>query len=199
MARLRKLARELLPLGLVVLCVLVARSSLADHYLVPSGSMEFTLKPGDHVIVDKTHYGLRLPFVGWKLSVGARVQRGEVVIFDSPDDGTRLIKRVVAVAGDLVELREGRLSIDQQPLAEPAARRPVEHFGARRAELNLSFGGGPDIAPTRVPQGHVLVVGDSRGNSRDGRFFGLLPESEIYARANRVFFRSGSGFLWKAL
>jgi signal peptidase I len=63
----------------------------------------------------------------------------------------------------------------------------------------LSFGGGPDLAPALVPVGRVLVMGDSRGNSRDGRFFGLLPLEEIYARASRVFYRRVDGFVWKPL
>ncbi len=196
MSRLQRIARELLPLGLVVVAVLAARSSLADHYLVPSGSMEFTLLPGDHVIADKTAYGLRTPFLGWRLWEGAQPARGEIVIFDSPEDGTRLIKRIVAVAGDRVELRSGRLSIDGRSLASSAE---VEHFGERSAELNLGYGGGPDFGPVRVPAGKVLVIGDSRGNSRDSRIFGFVPADEIYARAGVVFYRSGSGLLWKPL
>ena len=196
MTRLQRIAREFLPLCLVIIAVLAARSSLADHYLVPSGSMEFTLLPGDHVIADKTAYGLRTPFLGWKLSEGARPARGEVVIFDSPEDGSRLIKRIVAIEGDLVELRGGRLSIDGHKLAASAE---VELFGERSAELNLSFGGGPDLGPVRVPAGKVLVIGDSRGNSRDSRIFGFVPAEEIYGRAGVVFYRSDSGFLWKPL
>jgi signal peptidase I len=189
--------RNQLPVLLAILVVLGARSSLADHYVVPSGSMEFTLLPGDRVLVDKTAYGLRLPFTDIELRAGDRPGRGEIAIFDSPADGTRLIKRIVAVGGDRVSLEAGRLSVNGVRPFD--AQGTVEHFGPRRAHLNLGFGGGPDIAETVVPAGHVLVIGDARGNSLDSRFFGFVAERDIYARAVRVYFRRGRGMLWLPL
>lgn len=195
------IVRRNLPLILTALLVLAARGSLADHYVVPSGSMEFTLLPGDRVLVDKTAYGVRIPFTSIALTDGVSPTAGEVVIFDSPEDGTRLIKRIVAVAGDRVALRGGHLVVNGTPLSslsEDGADR-IERFGARSAHLNLGFGGGPDLQDTRVPEGHVLVIGDSRGNSRDSRFFGFVREDSIYARALRIYFRSGAGLVWLPL
>ena len=195
---MKKWIREYLPFVLSVLCLFAARSSLADHYYVPSGSMERTLYAGDRVVVDKQAYGLRIPFTLLKVGAGAAPARGDVVVFDSPVDGTRLIKRVAAVADDLVEVRDGRVLINGSPLA--AASSPqVEQFGARSAFLELRFGGGRDLPPTRVPAGELLVLGDARGNSHDGRYFGFVREKDIYARAVRVYFRSGEGFVWIAL
>jgi len=68
-----------------------------------------------------------------------------------------------------------------------------------RAALELRQGGGPDVAPTHVPAGYVFAMGDFRGNSRDSRFFGFVREDQIYARAMRVYYRSGEGFVWKPL
>ena len=193
-----KAIRESWPLVLVALVVLAARSSLADHYAVPTGSMEPTLLPGDRVLVDKTAYGLRLPFTDWMLYLLESPRRGDVVIFDSPEDGTRLIKRVVALPGDLVSLESGRLRINGRPLADPASPRR-ERFCAHAVELDLRFGGGVDIVPTRVPPGHVLVLGDSRGNGRDSRFFGAVPIEGLYARALGIYYRSGEGPVWLPL
>ena len=148
------------------------------------------------MLVEQTAYGMRVPFTSLRLSSGARPVPGEIVVFDSPDDGVRLIKRVVAVGGDEVEIRDGRLWRNGRPAAADGR---IEVFGERSAPLNLSRGGGPDLGPLRVPEGHVLVVGDFRGNSRDGRMFGTLPESELYGRGLRVFLRSGEGFVWLAL
>lgn len=192
---MKKLLREYLPFMLAVLCLFAARSSLADHYLVPSGSMEHTLLPGDHVVVDKTAYGVRVPFTLFKLTPGSRVGRGDVVVFDSPDDHRRLIKRVAAVGGDMVEIRNGHVWVN----GESYARGDQETFGARTAMLNLDFGGGPDVAPMRVPPGKIFVLGDARGNSRDSRFFGLVRERDVYAHAIAVFFRARQGFVWKPL
>jgi signal peptidase I len=177
--------------------VMMGRSSIADHYLVPSGSMEPTLVPGDRVFVDKTAYGVRVPFTSLVVADRDEPVAGDVVIFDSPEDGTRLIKRVVAVAGQSVSLRSGHLSIDGQPLGSPEEMR--EQFAAGEARLQLEFGGGPDFGPQIVPEAHVLVLGDSRGNSRDSRFFGFVRTGALYARAEGVFHRKGDGFVWLPL
>lgn len=192
------LRRELLPLAVMLLLLGAARSSFANHYQVPSGSMQPTLQPGDRVAVDMSAYGLRLPFTDQVLVRRGQPQRGDVVVFDSPRDGTRLIKRVVAVGGDRVQLRDGLLRINGKPLAS-AAEPSLEHFGARQAQLDLADGGGPDIADLVVPQGHLLMLGDHRGNSLDGRFFGLVPSEEVYARALGVYYRRGEGLAWHRL
>ena len=190
------LKSELPQLLTLILLMLAGRSSLADHYLVPSGSMEETLQVGDRVVVDKTAHGLRLPFTMIKLSAGEAVARGEVAIFDSPKNGVRLIKRIVAIGGDEVLIRNGELVVNGIPLAEEPA---IELFGARVAQLNLRDGGGPDLYIESVPKGMLLAVGDHRGNSLDGRMFGLVAEEEIYGRAIAVYYRSGEGFVWKSL
>jgi signal peptidase I len=166
--------------------LLAARSSFADHYVVPSGSMEQTLFPGDRVVVDKRAYGLRIPFTLVKIMPGEAPARGDVIVFDAPDDGTRLIKRIVAIGGDRLEVRDGHVFVNSVA-------------GDARAALELRLGGGPDVAPVRVPAGHVFAMGDFRGNSRDSRFFGFVREDQIYARASRVYYRAGEGFIWKRL
>lgn len=189
---------EARPLLIMVLLLTVARTSFANHYNVPSGSMENTLMPGDRVMVDMSAYGLRIPFTDLDVVSRGTPQRGDIAVFKSPQDGTWLIKRVVAVGGDAVRLIDGRLSINGEPLAS-ATERDVEWFGQHKASLNLDYGGGPDIPCLSVPQGYVLVVGDHRGDSRDGRFFGLVPSRELYARAVGVYYRRGEGLVWKKL
>lgn len=166
--------------------LLAARSSFADHYSVPSGSMERTLFAGDRVVVDKQAYGLRVPFTLAKITAGDAPGRGDVIVFDAPDDGTRLIKRIVAVGGDRLEVRHGHVFVNGVP-------------GDARAALELRAGGGPDVEPVRVPDGHVFAMGDFRGNSRDSRSFGFVRQDQIYAKATRVYYRTGEGFVWKPL
>jgi len=197
-ARVRSIAREGLTLAAVIAFTFAARSTFADHYTVPSGSMEQTLQIGDRVIVDKTAYGVRIPFTEFEILQRFEPARGEVVILDSPTTGVRLIKRVVAVAGDQVALRGGRLIINGQPLVDPSVP-GVEIFGEHEALLDLSDGGGQEIADLWIPDDMVLLLGDHRGNSVDGRYFGLVPTDEIYARAIAVYWRSGEGLVWRRL
>lgn len=189
------IATEIVQLALLVVLMLAFRSSFADHYHVPTGSMEYTLMPGDRVVVDKTAYGVRIPFTTIDLFAAAAPERGDVVVFDSPLDGHRLIKRIVAVGGDRVALSSGRLAVNGQPLGD--AER--EAFGSHLALLNLDRGGGPDIDSLIVPEGMVLALGDHRGDSTDGRFFGPIPEEEIVGRALGVYYRRGEGFVWRKL
>lgn len=199
--RRQALLRELIALFLIVALATFARSSLADHYHVPTGSMEHTILPGDRILVDKTAYGFRFPLTKIDLFGAATPKRGDIVVFDSPVDGTRLVKRVAAVGGDTVELTNGRLTVNGSVLAQavPDESSPVEEFDNGVALLNLASGGGPDIASTAVPAGHVLLLGDHRGNSHDGRYFGFLHERELLGRAAWIYYRRETGFTWRSL
>ncbi|MEM7613166.1 MAG: signal peptidase I, partial [Pseudomonadota bacterium] len=103
-----------------------------------------------------------------------------------------------AIGGDSVRLVDGRLTINGEPINDVAA---VNHekFATRRARLNLASGGGPDILDIVIPPNMFLAIGDNRGRSRDGRYFGLIHERELYGRAVAVYYRKGDGFGWHAL
>ena len=194
-SRKKWLKNEVGSLLMVLALVTAARSSLADHYYVPTGSMEYSLLPGDRVVVDKTAYGLRIPLTKIDLFGGRGPVRGDIAVFDSPRDGKRLIKRIVAIGGDQVKLEDGQLSINGQPLGD----RELERFGGREASLNMRDGGGPDIGELVVPAGMVLALGDHRGDSVDGRFFGLIDQRELFGRAIAIYYRRGDGFTWRPL
>jgi len=196
--RCRKFGAELLFFAAIIGFTFAARSALADHYYIPSGSMEYSLRVGDRVLVDKITYGLRVPFTEIEILEGRSPERGEIVVFDSPESGVRLIKRVVGVAGDQLTLIDGRITVNGRRL-ESRESPGIELFGGHRAELNLSSGGGRDLPVQVVPEGMVFVMGDHRGGSRDSRVFGLIPESDIYGRAVRLYFRSGEGLVWRPL
>jgi signal peptidase I len=193
-----KTLRRWLPDLLFILLLFAGRSSLADHYYVPSGSMEYTLMPGDRVVVNKTAYGIEFPFSDFELIGGASPQAGEVVVFDSPVDGRRLIKRVVATAGDSVTLRNGHMYLNGRAL-ECGTDAERECFGERLAELNLSYGSGQDIAGLIIPDGKILAIGDSRGNSFDSRSYGLIDEADLDGRAIGIYYRREQGFVWRPL
>ena len=187
--------------------MLVFRSAVADWMYVPSGSMNPTIVEGDRILVDKAAYGLRVPFTTLRLTRGTDPQRGDIVIFPSPEDGSTLVKRVVGLPGETVEMRDETLLIDgnavdyaaidepgaadaELPQATRAQRREyyAEKFAERSHSIMLlparaalrSFG------PVRVPEGQYLMLGDSRDNSKDSRYIGLVPRASIVGRATRV-------------
>ena len=163
--------------------------------------MEYSLMTYDRVIVNKMSYGFRIPLTTIDLFGSATPERGDIALFDSPEDGAkRLIKRIVAIGGDHVLVVNGQLSVNGQSLGD----RTVEHFGDREALLRLTTqpdynqGGGPDFEAD-VPPGMVLAMGDHRGNSTDGRMFGFVDEREMVGRAIAIYYRRGEGFTWKPL
>jgi signal peptidase I len=193
MRRFHAFTRELSAIFIAIGIVVIARTSLADHYVVPSGSMEPTVEVSDHILVDKLAYGLRLPLIPNDLIKLGEPARGDVVVLTSPDDGIVLLKRVVAIPGDRVEVTGGRLELNGA--AVPLVLRDHqlrELLGKSDHPVSLDEGGGPPLGPVVIPAGQYLVMGDNRGNSRDGRFFGLVSRTSIFGRAERVFLRHGA-------
>src|SRR5687767_10009385 len=107
--------RQVAPFAFVVLVLLSFRSSIADWNDVPTGSMNPTILEGDRVFVNKLAYGLKVPFTTLHLLRWDQPERGQVVVFYAPHDGTRMVKRVIAVPGDTVEMRDGVLIVNGQP------------------------------------------------------------------------------------
>src|SRR5258708_27807537 len=106
---------HLRPFAFLTLVLFAARSSLADWNDVPTGSMNPTIMEGDRIFVNKLAYDLKIPFTTKHLATWANPQRGDVVVFYAPTDGTRMVKRVMAVPGDTIAMRENQLIVNGQP------------------------------------------------------------------------------------
>ncbi len=179
------------------------RTAIADWNPIPSGSMRPTLLEGDVVFVNRLAYDVKVPLTDIVVAPLAEPKRGDIVTFTSPADGTRLIKRLVALPGDTVEMRDEVLFVngeaaqylDPAQIEEPAgagqwiaAVRAREVLGASsrvvqilpRAPALRSFG------PLRVPAGHYFMLGDNRDNSFDSRYFGFVPRERLIGRAERI-------------
>jgi signal peptidase I len=136
---------------------LAARSLVAEPLAIPSASMSPTLRPGDHVVADKLAYRLGAP------------ARDDLAVLRDPSADGLMLKRVVALGGDTVEVRDGGLWVAGRPRREPWVDR-------RRVD-------GAWFGPVRVPPGHVFVMGDNRADSRDSRALGPIPLEDLVGRA----------------
>jgi signal peptidase I len=195
-SRPRRILREVTSILAAATVALVARSSFADHYVVPSGSMLPTVQLQDHVVVSKIAYGVHIPLVpGYIASFGGPA-RGDVVVLTAPDTGIVLLKRVVGLPGDRVRVHDGELEVNGKavPVLEQNGL-PYEALGTRPHALDLDDGGGPEFGPKTLPADGYLVLGDNRGNSRDGRDFGLVSRDAILGRVKGVVLRGGR-FTW---
>jgi signal peptidase I len=192
MSKWRRARRDVISILLCIAAVFTARSSLADHYYVPSGSMMPTVHVDDRVLVDKLAYGVRVPIAGVYAIHFSPPARGDVVVLTSPENHDTLLKRVVAVPGDRVRVTDGQLELNGSIVKiEPDGQGLIEQLGSQGHPLDLEFGGGPVFGPVTVPNGRYLVLGDNRGNSHDGRMFGFVDEDAIMGRASGVFYRDG--------
>jgi signal peptidase I len=192
---------ELRPILVIALVIFSIRSSFADWNDVPSGSMNPTILEGDRVYVNKLAYDLKVPFTTWHLAQWGNPQRGDIVVFYSPYDGKRLVKRVIGLPGDSIELRNDNLILNGQPvqyqafskeaLADlPSKERSPRVFATEelpgRAHTVAALPGvaAPrDFGPVTVPQGQYFMMGDNRDNSFDSRFYGAVDRKRIVGRA----------------
>jgi signal peptidase I len=180
----------------------VFRTAVADWNPIPSGSMRPNLLEGDVVFVNRLAYNVKVPLTDVVIARTGEPRRGDVVTFASPADGTRLIKRILALPGDRVELRNERLVINglesqysleevvQEATAEGRmdALRMDETVDGRRHRIQVL----PqrlvprDFGPVTVPHDAYLMLGDNRDNSADSRYIGFVPRHLLIGRAERI-------------
>ena len=163
---LRLSTRRLLVLAAIVLGM---RIFVGEASVVPTASMEGTILVGDHLFMDKLLYGPEIPLVHWRLPALKTIHRGDIIVFRYPKDiSETFLKRVTAIGGDRLEIKNGVLYVNSQPVQEPYAvhhapvHNPLESWG-----------------PTVVPEGKLFVMGDNRDNSSDSRDWGFVPKSNV--------------------
>jgi signal peptidase I len=165
----------------ILLAIVIAffiRTFVIQAYKIPSGSMKPTLLIGDHILVSKFNYGIKLPFIRSTLIPVGSPKRGDILVFIYPEDRSKdFIKRLVGVPGDTVEIRDKQILLNGQPWKEthgvhsdsliiPGAVQPRDNFG-----------------PVKVPEGSLFVMGDNRDESYDSRFWGFVDMKDVLGKA----------------
>jgi signal peptidase I len=221
--------REFFEQGLItVIMALFLMTFIAQAVAVPTGSMQNTINIGDHLFVNKFIFGKSTPILGPLLPT-REIRRGDIIVFKLPDDAKiNYVKRVIGLPGDTVQVKGHRVFVNGEEL--PEERALVEGIGGPDPELTVvkvepkpqdakyrvyydaeRYSSGDDFEvntraqygvgePAKVPDGHYFVMGDSRDNSEDSRYWGFVPRENIFARALYVhlsFDQRASGLLGK--
>lgn len=187
---------------LLILGLFAFRSSFADQYVIPSGSMQPAIQIGDHVLVNKMAYDLKVPFTDTVIARLREPTRGQIVVFRDPrDPSVTLIKRLIALPGDRVHVRDGFVEVNGQALtaatpgphadflAASAAAKYTEHSGEKTYVVQRT-----PRAPVRgdqewvVPPDQYFFLGDNRDNSADSRVWGFAPRANLKGHALRVLY-----------
>ena len=166
-SRLGGIGELVLTIAAAVVLALLMRAFVFEVFEVPTGSMLETIQLDDRIVGEKLSYRFRVP------------QRGEIVTFNNPSkDGTTLVKRVIALGGQTIDLQAGRVVVDGEVLDEPYVN------GLESLPLDQQLTGiGPISYPYTIPKDCIWVMGDNRTNSKDSRFFGSVPVSEVTSHA----------------
>ncbi len=180
-------------MGIALILAIIIRTFLVQAYKIPSGSMEPTLLVGDHILVNKLIYGLRMPDSIFGVQIPGLpygkylfrlepVHRGDVVVFVFPPDSTKdFIKRVIGVAGDTVEVKNGAVWLNGKPMDDPHAHLEVAPQDRSEVAPRDNFG------PVTVPPGKLFMMGDNRDRSYDSRFWGFVDDDQVEGRAMIIY------------
>jgi signal peptidase I len=166
----------------LILAILI-RGFFVQAFKIPSSSMVPTLLIGDHILVSKFVYGLRVPFTDIRWPRFFSPERGDVIVFIYPVERAKdFIKRVVAVAGDKVEMREKKLFVNGEEVNDTHGKHLEPNIVPPSISPRDTFG------PIMVPEGRLFVMGDNRDRSLDSRFWGFVPVKDVRGKAFLIYY-----------
>jgi len=193
--------KGLIELALALLAVFAFRSSIAEPFVVPSGSMEPTILPGDRLVVSKLAYGLKFPFTHWYLTQFKEPERGDVIVFKFPQNPSiHYVKRLIGLPGDDIDIRDGVITLNGTPftvtpeVAQPDGPQGEGHSKVYEEKVGSRFHVvqrlphfvREEVQHIHVPAASYFFMGDNRDNSNDGRFWGFVPRENLEGKAEWV-------------
>jgi signal peptidase I len=165
---------------IALILALIIRTFLVQAFKIPSGSMIPTFEIGDRIFVNKMVYGARVPFTDIRLPALKEPQRGDIIIFISPETPTKdFVKRLIGLPGDTVEIKNGNIYINGKMLEGPMSIRSNYYYNRGNY--------GKEGEPITVPKGSYFALGDNSANSRDSRYWGFVPKKNLIGKAFLVY------------
>ena len=191
----RSLTRDYLEaIAWAVVITLFLRTFVIQAFRIPSESMCDTLLVGDFLFVSKVDYGAKVPFTHLRLPGLHAPRRGEVIVFQWPEDPTKdFIKRCVATGGQTVEVRHKQLYVDGVRQVEPYVKHTIKE------EDPVGYTPRDNYKPPTVAPGEMFMMGDNRDNSNDSRFWGTVPMDLVKGRALFIYFSTAGTSWWNGV
>jgi signal peptidase I len=179
-----KLRENVEALVIAIILALFIRAFVVQAFKIPSGSMQNTLLIGDYILVNKFIYGVKIPFTDITVIPVTEPKKGDIIVFKFPGDPSKdFIKRVVAVGGDTVEIREKQVYVNGKPEVNKHAIHDDPRIFDNPHLYPPEMLKRDNMAPLKVPKGKLFVMGDNRDESNDSRFWGLVDVSAVRGKA----------------
>ena len=167
-----------------LILAMVIRTFIVQAFKIPSGSMIPTLLVGDRILVNKLRYGPKVPFSAYRIPGFSKPQRGDVVVFVYPEDHSKdFIKRLIAVEGETVEIKNGNIYVNDQRVDNVRLK--------NRYYYNCDCPYGTEGLKVTVPKGSYFVLGDNSSSSKDSRYWGFVPKELMIGRAELIYWPLG--------
>ena len=180
-----------------IVIALFIRTFVVQAFKIPSGSMKQTLQIGDHILVNKFIYGVRIPYLRKSIIPLKKPQRGDIIVFKYPVDPHKdFIKRVIGIPGDEIEIRDKKLYVNQKQVNDD--------YGVYTDSRILSASVRPrdNFGPVTVPEQSLFVMGDNRDESFDSRFWGFVDYKALNGKAFIIYWswdKENFGVRWDRL
>ena len=182
---------------IAILLALFIRTFIVQAFKIPSGSMKDTLLIGDHILVNKFIYGVKIPFAQTTVIPISKPKRGDIAVFRYPEDLKKdFIKRVVGIGGDVIEIKNKKVYVNKKPVNTDYVKHTDPHILPGQLSHRDNFG------PVTVPKNALFVMGDNRDNSHDSRFWGFVDLKEMKGKAFMIYWswnKERFGVRWSRL
>jgi signal peptidase I len=192
-----RLRENIEAIAIAIVLALFIRAFVVQAFKIPSGSMKQTLLIGDHILVNKFIYGVKIPYLRTTIIPVKKPKKGDVVVFKFPEDPEKdFIKRVVGIAGDVVEVRDKQVYINQEKIKDTYSIHTDPHTIPSGLQPRDNFG------PVAVPPDSLFVMGDNRDHSYDSRFWGFVSLKAVKGKAFMIYWswdRDNFGVRWRRL